>query len=493
MTSINEKSTDTKLRPVGRSERLVSNVLYLTAAHFLIAIFGLAATMIITRFLGPIHYGNLSLAYAYLGLFSTLVEASLNLTITREASQNITRMGKLIGQGILIQGLLAVVGYGIATLILPLLGFEADVVRLFRIALFFLFLSPFTLFRLIFLVTQKIKLVAILDVINHLLKTAFVLSIIVFSLGHVAEILIMQLAAHLVAVLLYYIYGRSLLADPISLKFNWQLTKQLLGYAWPLFVAAVLFTLQIHLGRLIIGMMLTRQEVGFFAVVSNLVTALSFVPTIYFTSVYPLLAQYHVADPGYFRSLYRFSFKSMMAVSMPVSLLAYLTGERIITLYAGVDYQMATPLFTLLIWTLPLNFAGSVFYFVILAAGKQAVLPKVSIARVSLYLVLLILCLYTIGYLGIGVAAIGMYLFTFMLFGLLISTRDYLRDWLSAMVRPLLATLILYLLWQLTYPSSLITWVIGLPLYGVILLTLGGITHKEIEIVKNLWLNWRYS
>jgi O-antigen/teichoic acid export membrane protein len=491
MLPVNEAPAATT--PVERPEQIASNVLFLTAAHALIGLSGLAATMIITRYLGPVDYGNLYLAYAYLGLFGTLVEASLNLTITREASQNIARTGQLVSQGIMIQGAFALVAYGLAVIILPFLGFDAATSRLFRIVSLFLFLSPFTLFRLIFLVTQKIKLVALLDVISHLLKTILVLSVILFSLGYVEKILWMQFVAMILTVILYYFYSRRLLIDSISFRFDWHLARHLLLHAWPLLVASILFTFQIHLGRLIIGRLLTKEEVGFFAVVSSLATALSFVPTIYFTSVYPLLSRYHTAAPDQFRTLYKFSFKGLMAISFPISLLAGLTGERIVTLYAGTDYALATPLFTILIGALPLNFAGTVFYFVILSAGKQAILPKVSVARVTLYLTLLVLFLYTIGYLGIGLAAIIMYLFTFTLFGLLVSTRAYVQDWLLTMTRPLLATLALYLLWHLTRPSDLVIWLAGPLLYLIFLLVIGGINRQEIEIAKKLWHNWRYK
>jgi O-antigen/teichoic acid export membrane protein len=461
--------------------------LYLTASHLVTRLLGLAATMVLTRYLGPAEYGDLTLAYAYWGLFGTLVEAGLDLTLIREASQNPERLGHLVGNGILLRGALAATGYFLATAALPVLGYGPATVRLLRLATLMLALSPFAVARLIFIVTLRIKLVAVLDGIGQLVNTALVLAVALFQSGRGEQVLLAQIAATAAAHGLYLAYGRRLLPGPIAFRVDWRLWGSLLGRAWPLTVTGALSTLQLHASRLIVGHVLSSADGGAYSAAMKLVTGLNFLPALYCTAVYPLLSQHHKADPERFRRLYRLSFRVMMVAILPIALLASLTSREIVTLYAGRVYLPAAPLLAILAWAQVLQFAGPILYYVILAAGQQRVFPPAAAVRALVHVGLYALLLSRLGLVGAAVATLISSAVVLGLYGALSTTRAYMLDWLRASLRPLAATLILGALLILVHPPAIVTWLAGPAVYGLLMCLSRSFDRDDIQLIHRVF------
>jgi len=205
--------------------KIANNTLYLVISQVAIRLLGLVVMMMLTRYLGPAKYGDLTLAFAYWGLFAALVEAGIDMTLIREASQNPAQIGRLVGNGILLRGVFALGAFLLATALVPFLGYGPMRTRLLRLAVLLVPFSPFTVSRVIFLVTLKIKLVAVLDVIGQLVDTALIVSLILFDSHHVSHILLMKIAGMAFVQCLYLVYGRRLLSQAISFRPDWRSGK----------------------------------------------------------------------------------------------------------------------------------------------------------------------------------------------------------------------------------------------------------------------------
>jgi len=464
--------------------QIARNTLYLTASYILVRLLSLMTTMALTRYLGPAKYGDLMLAYAYCDLFNSLVEAGLSLTIIRQASQNMNRLGLFIGNGVLLRGVLAIGGYILAIGMLPSLGYEAAAVRLFRIAALWLLFSPLEVFRAIFLITLEIKKVAVLDTIGPLVNTMLVLGIISLEAGQVEQVLLIQLVTIALGRALYFVYGRRLLTHPISLQVDWQIWKSLIQQAWPVIIAGAFQAFQIHAGRLIVGRVLSNIDVGLYTIAINLIAWVNFLPALYFSSVYPLLSRDYVANPEQFRWLYRFSFSLMMTIILPLTLMASLTAREIVHLYAGTAYLPASSLFSVLVWGQIFWFAGSVLYYIILATNQQRILPLVSLIQTLVYVGILAISLPRLGLMGMALTTLSTYGLGFVVYVTLKTTRLYMLDWLRSMLRPGIALLILVVFAVVVRSPKIVVWLGGLALYGLALLQMRGIDFGDVRFVR---------
>jgi O-antigen/teichoic acid export membrane protein len=463
-----------------------SNAFYLIAGQIVTRLLGLGMTMILTRHLGPDKYGDLTLAYAYWNLFAGLIEAGLDLTIIREASQNPARLGQLVGNGILLRGLFALSSTLLAIALVPFLGYDPTRTRLLRLAALLLLFSPFAVSRTIFLVTLKIKLVAVLDVIGQLINTAFVISLVLIGNYQTYRVLLMKIAGLAFTQCLYLVSGRRLLSQPLSFRPDWRLWGVLLKKTAPLAIAGAFHAIQAHVSRLLVGRMLTPGEGGQHTVAMNLSTTFSFLPTLYCSSIYPLLSRYHQSDQVKFRQLYRSGFKTVMVIALPLALLTSLTAKEIITLYAGKAYLPSTSLFVALAWTMVPQFAGPVLYYTVLAAGQQHFFSWASamslLVRVGLYGLLL----PRLGIIGAAFAVWATYSVSFGIYGTLKATRIYVIDWLHSILRPGVALIFTATLLIFFRPSCIAVWLGGLTSYILLLFLLYGFKRSDIKYLDSL-------
>ncbi len=467
-------------------ESSASNAFSLIAGQIVTRLLGLGMTMILTRHLGPDKYGDLTLAYAYWNLFAGLIEAGLDLTIIREASQNPACLGQLVGNGILLRGLFALSSTLLAIVLVPFLGYDPTRTRLLRLAALLLLFSPFAVSRTIFLVTLKIKLVAVLDVIGQLINTAFVISLVLIGNYQTYHVLLMKIAGLAFSQCLYLVYGRRLISQPISFRPDWRLWGVLLKKTAPLAIAGAFHAIQAHVSRLLVGRMLTPGEGGHYTVAMNLSTTLSFLPTLYCSSIYPLLSRYHQSDQVKFRQLYRSGFKTVMVIALPLALLMSLTAEEIITLYAGKAYLPTTSLFVALAWTMVPQFAGSVLYYTVLAAGQQQFFAWISAAALIVRVGLYSLLLPRWSIIGAAFAVWAMYGVRFGIYGVLKATRTYVIDWFHSILRPGAALLITAALLVIFRPSWLTTWIVGLGVYTFLLSLLQNVGRRDVEHIHCL-------
>jgi len=468
------------------SRDIARNTFYLASSHIVTRLLGLLVTMVLMRYLGLGNYGELTLAYAYLGLFSTLIDAGLDLTLIRTANQLPDRLGDLLGNGFLLRGLLAAAGYLLAAALLPFWGYPSQIVHLLRLALLMLLLLPLIMPRLALLVTQQIRLAAALDVIVQLVNTVFILCAVRFGQGSGAPVLIAQIAAFVIASPIYFAYTRRFLPRPLSFRIDFQLWRRLLVQSWPLAISGMLYVFQIQVTRLLVGRMLSATEGGWYTAAYNLATSLSALPVIYFSSVYPLLAKYYLTDVGKFRWLYQLSFKAMMMFFLPFVILISLTSRQVMTLYAGVDYLPAASLLIGLVWIEAFQFASVVLYYTILAAGQQRVLPWVASVLAVVRVGLNVILLPRIGLAGTVVAGLAMYGAAFIIYGFMLVTRSYVLDWLRSLWQPGAAALILAVLILITRPTGIVTWVGGLTVYGLLLVVLRAVKAGDVSFVRGL-------
>lgn len=449
------------------SLRIAQNTLYMAGSHLGARMVGLVTVMLLTRQLGVAEYGQLSLAYAYWGLAALVGEAGFDAILVREASKGAIPLAHYIGNGIVLRAALVLVIYLVALAALPWQGYDQAALPLMRLALLMLFCSPLSVARTIFLVTMQIRQVAALDLIAQLLTAAAVVWALALG-GRAAEVLLLQLAATALAQLGYLVYGWRRLPPPRTFRADGAIWRLLLAQGWPLLLAALLAQSQIHTSRLVAGSMLSPGEVGLYAVASNLAVMANVLPTLYFTSVYPLLARSAGAAPAEFLRLARLSYRLLMLVALPLATLLSLTSAEVLRLYAGAGFLGAAPLLAALAWTIVLSFAGVVLYYLMLATGQERLLPRVGLAVALTQLGLLLLLLPQLGIMGAAVASLATYGLAFAIYGALPGTRPYVVEWLRQSVRPALALLPVAGAILAARPPLLVAWGGGAAAYGLI-------------------------
>jgi O-antigen/teichoic acid export membrane protein len=446
---------------------------------------GLGEVMALTRYLGLEQYGSLTLAYAYWSLCALIVEAGIDVTLVREASQNPARLAHLVSNGMMLRALIALAAFVGALLALPWLGYDPEQRMLFSLTLVLILFSPLAVSRVIFLVLQRIGHIAVIDLVGQLVHTACILLAILLH-GSLMQIVSMQIVATALTQVCSVYCGWRLLPHTAPLRLDWHVWRALFWQSWPILLSSLCTSAYLPISRLIVGRVLGSADAGLYTVALNLSLIFNVLPTFYFASVYPLLAQAYTTDTAYFQQLYRFSFKVMMLFIFPVALLMSLTGRELIRLYAGPAYLAGTPVFSVMAWTTVFVFAGQVVYYLLLATRQQHLLPGMTLLFLCVQVGAMALLLPTVGLIGTAIATLGMYIVAFCVYTGLAMTRTYVLEWLSASIRPALAAALIGIGLSLIHVSAAATWLIGLTTYGIIIVLIGGIQLNDIRNMRQM-------
>ena len=463
---------------------IAQNTLYLTISHAASVLLAMLVTMALTRYLGPASYGDYVLAIAYLGLFVPLVVGSINFTIIRIGSQNPDKLDSLIGNGVLLSGVLTIIAFVLALLIIPVFGYSTEVNRLAILACLGLFLTPLALPRVAFLVTQNIKLLAVLDLVIKLLNTVLILLVVLYKIGNIETIILLNLIILAVSGVIYFGYSRRLISRPASFRVDWSLWRRLLTQSWPISLAGILVIIQLRLSQLLVGRTLDSVQVAQYTITLHLVIV--FVPllTLFFDSVYPLLSRSYSVSVTDFRRLIRFCFNWVMIFILPFALLVSLTGRDIITLYAGSGYVPGVLLLEFLIWVEVLHSAGFVLYYATLASGHQRVIPLTSLMFAVISIGLFILLLPRIGLLGIAVASLIARSAVFGVYYIYHPTREFVLVWFRSLWRPLVIVILVGLSLVVFQLPWYVTIILGIVLYVTLLFLFRVVRLGEL---KSIW------
>lgn len=452
---------------------LVRQTLTLSGYNMAARIAGFAGVVLITRILGVDEYGRLAVAYAYWGLFALAGEAGLELTIVREVSTAPSQITQYIGNAMLMRVIYCTCLYLLSIAILPTLGYDPHTIELTRMALLMLFCSPLALSRAVILIGLEIPTVARLDMIAQLLTV--VAAVVALSTGGGAlQILEWQLLATILAQLGYLQAAWRRLPKPRMFHVDWQIWRMLIFHTAPILMTTLLTQAQMHTTRLIIASVLQPSDVAIYSVANNLTLSVNLLPALYFSVAYPHLVRRIGVSMEAFNHLARNSFRIMLILSLPLSLLSAVSSSTLIQLYAGSNFLTAAPLLSIMAPSIVGHFWSSTLYYVLLTRSQQRLLPWVSLALAIVETGLLILLLPHIGVLGAAIATLAMHAASIILYLVIPTSRSSVLLGLREAIQPVLATLVVAGWVLLAQPGPLLLWVIGPIIYALTLAALYG-------------------
>jgi O-antigen/teichoic acid export membrane protein len=196
----------------GHGVRVMQNTAVVFISRWIGLLMAGAASVMLTRALGPERLGEYAVIYSYLALFGMLSSFGIAPILTREAAQNREDAGSIMFTGMCLATGFAVITCGAAFVISPLLHMNGKLLPLVAIASVEIFLlAPVTLSTVIFQVDQKQWYSSGFSIIRQAIFLSIVFA--VYLLG---------------APLLYVILGR-LAAAGIEAALNFWKAQKLLG------------------------------------------------------------------------------------------------------------------------------------------------------------------------------------------------------------------------------------------------------------------------
>lgn len=359
------------------SSKIATNILWLLFDKGLRIGSGLIIGIWIARHLGPDQFGKLNYGQAFIAIFSAFVSLGLDTTLVREIVRGEHEKSKLLGTGFLLRLFGAVIA--LIIVIAAAFGLEyAQDQQSFGIILILGFGLIFQSVDVVDLYLQahlRSKISVILKntalLLSSLFKVYLLLNDYPVSYFALAILLDLGLAAMF---LLGYSY-KSLAVRLSSWQWDATIAKSLMQSSWPLIISALTVIAYMRVDQLMIKNMLGSASVGNYSAAVRITELFSILPVVITNSVFPSLVSAYKDTLLYHKKLVKL-YSILIYSSIILAIVTTFLSPLIISLLYGQQYQEATPVLTIHVWS-------TIFIFLGVASSQQLVIEGQT--KVTLY------------------------------------------------------------------------------------------------------------
>ena len=467
------------------------------AGNTAVQVFGRTIEFAIFLFL--VHYLDLKAFGAYsfiltnLMLWSVLTDAGAYNVLVRESATG-DDSDRLLGNALSIGliGCVAAVLTSNAYLYLSGQGTETLIPAL--IASLTLFVSPrLNAFRKMLQVRFQAELrmgfVVAWNTVSHLLM-AGLLVVVVLEQGYLTAVFCALIAAELLSFAGLCLTHRRLFRLP-RFRFDAHIIKPLLRQSMPLMLAAACVTVHDKIGVMLLESIKGKEAVGLYNMAARIPDSLPFLATIFTANVFPVMVRQRETDPVAFDRIYQRSARYLLLFIIPVAGFCTLASGSVLNLlFPGripADmFAHASGALVLLIWAMVFKYMGAAFSYLIVAVGEEK-RRLYCLGAAALLGVLLNVALIP-GHHVLGSAmAVLIGSIAYPVAGLCIPPlRKYAAMLGAAAVKPLLATVLTAACVALVTNHLIFAALVGLPVYGALILLFKGVTREDVALLKEL-------
>lgn len=449
----------------------------------------LSVTALLTRYLGPVQYGEYGFTLPFLTLCALLSGTGMDPLIIRRLSLlPRQKWGETLSYAAgsrLVSTTFSIIVVSLIVLLLPV-SFEQRVLLLLGCgSLFFNF--SYNGLRSIyahgFQVEQRVTPLILLETLSRLLVALMVVISIAYRLPLVWTYLLIMYADLPCFLLLVFITRRRF---GIHLRISWSyLREYLLGsLALTGYDALTLVTGQ---GDVLLLMLFTGpMYVGFYALAIRISDPLIAMAALYVNGVYPLLCSTFENGREQFPRLYREAMRIVSLAVIPLSIFVSLEANAVVSLVGGPHFAAAASVVQLLMWATGMIFYSQLTVRSCMAANMERTIPYIAGISAAINVAGNLFFIPHWQAVGAGIISLASEFLALLLFVVLIRKHIHIWSTMWAVCQVALgcAPMAAFLYWQPQVPLLLAaTIALGLTILGCLMTQ--GLTWRDMTLIWN--------
>lgn len=342
----------TRLKLSGNRRKIVRNLFWSVMGKIITLAGNLLAGIIIARFLGAEKYGIMNYVISFVTLFQVIALFGLDNIEVREEAKKDKDPNVIIGTAFAIKMILAIITFFITVAVSFFI--EDDINTTIYVAVYALSVIANTL-------------TVIRNRFTSLVQNEFVVKaeIIRTLIGIIIKIVLWQLNVHLIwfiaamafdFVLLgagYIVAYKIKLGKIKEWKFDRQYAKFLIKEAFPLLLTSAAVFIYQRIDQVMIGNLVDKEAVGFFATATRFVEILMFIPAMLTHTITPILVETRKKNKKIYnqkaQTFMNITFWTSLGLATVLSLLAF----WIVRYTYGENYLQAVPIMKVLAFKVP--------------------------------------------------------------------------------------------------------------------------------------------
>jgi O-antigen/teichoic acid export membrane protein len=365
------------------------------ASYLLVFFYGIY----MARYLGAAGFGILSFAIAFTGIFAVVGDLGLSTLTTREVARDKSLAPKYVANVTLLKVILAVVTFGLIALTINLMDYPAETIRVVYLLALSVILAAFTqMFYSLFQAFERMEFQAIGQMLNAALMLGGVILAIKLGFG-IIRFAYLYVITSAVALIYSFAVMKLKFSSPASasankaLEFDWRFWKLTIKEALPFAVTTIFITLFYWISSVMLSSMKGDAVVGWYNAAYRLVLALLFIPSAWFSAIFPVMSKFYVTSRDSLRFSFERSFKYLTILGIPIGVGTTLLAQRFILAIFGAEYANSILALQILVWSSVFIFMTNSLGNLFNALNRQIIVTKIAgilcVANVVLNLILI--------------------------------------------------------------------------------------------------------
>jgi O-antigen/teichoic acid export membrane protein len=465
--------------------RFVRNSVLLVGVEVVTKTLGVVFFALVARFLGAGEVGLYAFALAVANFIVIPAKFGFENLVQREVGRRPANTRHYLRDLSIVKGLISLGVLGLFSLALMVTG-RKDLLILLLAAGFTLMFSFMEFFNAFFRATQRPEFELAVRLLFSL--SNLILGLLVLYAGwRLTGVLVIQLlnvtAAGLLAAIIL-----ARIAPPGRYGWDWQGLWGYVGAATPF--AGILISLYFsnQIGIIILKLFTQTTEVGYFAAALRLFDNLTLIPAAIMGVFLPMMSQLFVRSVGGFVRTLRFTLKYLFILSVPLVVILTVLAEPLVVFLYGDDFLPSAPALQILSLALFFSFWNYTCTNVLIARNEERSLLWLTWLTAAIHITGNFLFISAFSYLGACWAILTTQgIFGVILYGL--QMRRYLR--IGGLMRllaapPLTAAIMGGAVFLVRDQNLVCSLPIGLLVYGVGILALGGLSREEMDRIHTI-------
>ena len=364
-----------------KDSRILNNTVSVLGGDVVYHLINFVATTLVARSLGGERYGQFSFIYVYLSFFEALVQFGLNPLLTRELSRERPDAPKVLGNALILRSALVLCALPLATWIIRRLGYPLTVQEGVFLASFQLFLTLRPVYESIFKARLLMIYPAVWNAIRAFVNLAFI-AVVAFRRPAIPYFILAYLASGILGFLGLALTSRKWIK--VDFHPHAKIIRYLFRESLPLVLSAYLTLLYYRIDVMMLSVMRSFKEVGYYSVATRLSESLNMISGALLVSFFPLFSRAFKEDRSEFEAHVSQAFRWILLAGLPFVLGGVWVAKDLILLFFGSEYAPSGITLAILLGYTFFCFVGSLLANVLIACGKQ-----IADMWISAFLVLL--------------------------------------------------------------------------------------------------------
>ena len=361
---------------MSQTKTIFKNMSWLFVSQIITSICGFIWTILMARYLGVEQYGIFGFAVSLTGILCILFDFGIGIHSVRHIATDYDSAPKYLGNAIPLKGLFSIFGFFVILIVLILMNCDELTITVTLLITIEQIIKKFVeLMTATFQAFEEGKFQGISNTLLNVLTFIFILIAIYTDLG-LYGIAIAYIAANMIALIYCYRILTKHLTKP-HYEFDKKFCKMVTIAALPFAATAILSSIYYSIDMVMLTNMVGSYATGIYNATYKLIGVLTLFYGIYSAVIFPVMSKFFKNNESMLLTLYEKSIKYLLLAIIPIAIATMYYSKDIIHLIYGHQYDAASSILSILIWTVCLLFVSGAGNTLLNASYKEVTVTKI--------------------------------------------------------------------------------------------------------------------